>query len=238
MILPEKDPIGRALSDLWEGKEVEMIKVVSDVAEDETLDPHYFFRSYEEMPKLEQLALDEVRGRVLDVGAGAGCHALELEKRGLEVIAIDISKLAVSVMEKRGVNNPRLGDIFEVHEGSFDTILLMMNGVGIAQTLDGLQKMLTQCKKLLAPGGQILLDSSDIIYLFEDEEGAVYYDLNASKYYGEVTYQLRYNDVESEPFGWLYAGAEILEAIAQSIGYHFEILKEGPHYDYLARLTI
>ena len=113
-----------------------------------------------------------------------------------------------------------------------------MNGVGIARTLDGLKQLMLQCKKLLAPGGQVLLDSSDIIYLFEDEEGAVYYDLNASKYFGEVTYQLFYNNIESDSFGWLYAGAEILEAIAQSIGFRFEMIKEGAHYDYLARLTI
>jgi len=237
MILPEKDPIGRAITDLWEGKDVELIKVVSDVAEDETLDPHYFFRSFAEMPELEQFALGKVRGRVLDVGAGAGCHVLELEKRGMDVLAIDISIRSVEIMEKRGVRNPMVGDIFEVHEGAFDTILLLMNGVGIARTLDGLKQLLLQCKKLLAPGGQVLLDSSDIIYLFEDEEGAVYYDLTASKYYGEVTYQLFYNNIESDSFGWLYAGAEILEAIAQSIGFGFELIKEGSHYDYLARLT-
>ena len=137
------------------------------------------------MPELEVLALQQCRGSVLDVGAGAGCHALALQRRGLQVTALDISEGAVEAMQRQGVRQVLRQDIFQLKGAAYDTLLMLMNGIGIAGTLEGLERFLEHAKTLLRPGGQILLESSDILYMYEEEDGSVMLDRNAG-YYGEV----------------------------------------------------
>jgi len=232
-----KDPIGTGLLNYYQTADDTPINVKLDVADDDVLAPSYFFRSYDECPELEKLALQLTRGNVLDVGAGAGSHSLYLQQQGLDVTAIDVSPNSVSVMQKRGLSNALLTNYYELSADSFDTLLFLMNGIGLVQTLDGFKSFFDHAKTLLAPQGQILLDSSDLIYMFEEEDGSYLIDLNDT-YHGEVEFNLSYKGIKGEPFKWLYVAEELLQDAAETNGFDCEIVKQGPHYDYLAKLTV
>ena len=237
LIAGDKDPIGTALLDYFHTAEDQPINVKMDIADDDTLAPSYFFRSYDQCPELEQLALQQARGKVLDVGAGAGSHALHLQSQGLDVVALDVSPKSVEVMRLRGVKHPVLANFYDFKHARFDTLMFLMNGIGLVQTLDGFEALFKHAKTLLLPGGQILLDSSDLIYMFEQEDGSYVIDLN-EKYHGEVKFDLSYKNVNGAPFNWLYVSEELLQDAADENGFDCEIIQQGPHYDYLARLTL
>jgi SAM-dependent methyltransferase len=187
------------------------------------------------MPALEQKALQLAKGRVLDIGAGSGCHTLALQEKGFTVKAIDISPLSCEAMKLRGVKDAECINLFDDHLGTgFDTILLLMNGTGIAGKIEHLPTLFQRLKALLNPGGQILIDSSDLKYIYENEDGSFDINLNGA-YYGEVDYQMIYKDVKGDRFDWLYVDFPLLKSIAETCGLHGELVAEGEHYDYLAR---
>ncbi|MEJ6791805.1 MAG: class I SAM-dependent methyltransferase, partial [Lacinutrix sp.] len=196
----------------------------------------YLFRSYSKMPEIEQKALQLSKGKTLDVGCGAGSHSLYLQHKNFYVKAIDISKGALDVCKKRGVINAELILLLEEKE-NFDTILLLMNGTGIFQTLKDVPKYLKHLKSLLNKNGQILIDSSDIKYMFEDEDGGFWQDLNSS-YYGELDYYLSYKNEEETPMKWLYLDFNTLAIACDSVGLQCEKILDGEHYDYLAKLYL
>ena len=229
------DPMGRAIAEYWKTKTADRLRVFSRMFEEDEIPLTTSFRSYEDMPEIERKALDMAKGRILDVGAGAACHSLVLQKRGLDVTAIDISPLSVETMKERGVMNVIEQDFFTL-EGQYDTILLLMNGIGIVGTLERMPEFFRQLNKILVPGGQVLCDSSDISYVFEDEEGMI--DIpNEMDYYGEHSFRMQYKDTIGEPFDWLYIDADTLKEKAGRFGYAVEVVAEGEHYDYLARIT-
>ena len=233
------DILGHALLDYQRGQLDATVTVHCSAADDEPLPAAYFFRALLQMPELERLALDESRGRVLDLGAGAGCHSLELQSRGFaHVKAVDVSAGAAQVMTERGVRAVARHDLFAAlpaTELPYDTILLLMNGLGLAGTLGGLDKFLAHARTLLAPGGQILATSSDVRYLYEDEEGALRINLNGP-YYGEVEYTLSYKGRTGAPFPWLFIDAALLNDAAEAAGYTAEFLSEDENDQYLVRL--
>lgn len=230
------DALGEALLDYLNDRNTENIKVISSISEDDELPLSYLFRTEEELPIIEKKALRLCKGRVLDVGAGSGIHSLILQKREFAVTSIDTSKGAVETMKQRCVSNTLHKNFFALKNKRFDTLLFLMNGVGIAQTLDGLTLFLTHCKSLLSENGQILLDSSDIKYMFEEEDGSILLDLNGN-YYGEVTYQMSYKNCKTPPFSWLFVDFDTLQNFASQVGLTCELIIEGNHFDYLARIT-
>lgn len=230
------DPVGQAIADFYKKGAAPDILINTNYTEGENLPPAYFFRTYDEMPKIERTAIENCRGKILDVGAAAGCHALELQKQGMDVTALEKSELACEVMQKRGVKNVVCTDLFQSEETGFDTILLLMNGTGIGQTLDGLKKMLLHLKILLNKGGQILIDSSDIHYLFQEEDGSFWFDITSNKYYGEMQYELIYKN-HSTQFKWLFTDFHTLTKIAGEAGLNCQLIEEGDQNDFLAKLT-
>ena len=233
------DILGQALLAYHRGDATATLTVHCNVADDEPLPAAYFFRTLLQMPALERQALDESRGRVLDLGAGAGCHSLELQSRGFAVKAVDVSAGAVQVMAERGVGTVARHDLFSpllAEELPYDTILLLMNGLGLTGTLEGLDKFLAHARTLLAPGGQVLATSSDVRYLYEDEEGAVRINLNGP-YYGEVEYTLSYAGRTGAPFPWVFVDAALLQDAAEAAGYTADFLDEDEDGQYLVRLT-
>ena len=135
------------------------------------------------------------------------------------------------------IHDPMGAAIRDYHlHGKYDTLLLLMNGTGIAGKLSQLPALLNRLKELLSEEGQILIDSSDLKYIYENEDGSMDIDLNAP-YYGEVDYQMQYRDIKGEPFDWLYVDFPLLKSIAESCGLEGELIAEGEHYDYLARLS-
>ena len=227
--------MGAAILDYQTKGKAGKLSILSSMFEEDEMPVKHLFRNLEEMPMLEQKALSLAKGKVLDVGAGAGCHALALQAQSIAVKAIDISPLSCEAMELRGVMNAECINLFDEHlETGFDTILLLMNGTGIAGKIENLPVLFNRLKALLNKGGQILIDSSDIKYIYENEDGSFDINLNAA-YYGEVDYQMVYKDVKGDSFDWLYVDFPLLKSIAESCGLHGELIAEGEHYDYLAR---
>ena len=255
------DPMGRAIAEYYKNGKADKLRVFSPMFEEDEIPLTTLFRSYESMPEIERKALDmatdersksrgkagfdyalqggggrrQPKGSVLDVGAGAGCHSLVLQERGMDVTAIDISPLSVKTMKERGLKKVLEQDFFTL-EGRYDTILMLMNGIGIVGTLERLPEFFKQLDKILAPGGQVLCDSSDISYVFETEDGIIELPEDMG-YYGEHSFRMQYKDTIGEPFNWLYIDADTLKEKAARSGYAVEVVAEGEHYDYLARIT-
>lgn len=234
-----KDLFGKAMYDFQTNNSPEDIITETSISEEDEMSVDYLFRSYNEMPKLEQKALQLAFGKVLDVGCGAGSHSLSLQNdRNLDVISIDISEKAIETCKLRGVKNAKVQNILDFEREKFDTIILLMNGVGIFGKLDNCNKYLSKLKSLLNPGGQILLDSSDIIYMFdEDGDGGKWIPSN-NDYYGELVFNISYKGEKEDAFDWLYLDYNTLQNAAISNGLKCELVLEGEHYDYLAKLSI
>ena len=227
--------MGAAILDYQTKGKAGKLSILSSMFEEDEMPVKHLFRNLEEMPMLEQKALSLAKGKVLDVGAGAGCHALALQAQSIAVKAIDISPQSYQAMLQRGVKDVECINLFDEHlESGFDTILLLMNGTGIAGKIENLPALFNRLKALLNKDGQILIDSSDIKYIYENEDGSFDINLNAA-YYGEVDYQMVYKDVKGDSFDWLYVDFPLLKSIAESCGLHGELIAEGEHYDYLAR---
>ena len=229
------DPMGRAIADYHKTGKADRLRVFSPMFEEDEIPLATLFRTYEEMPEIERKALDMTRGKTLDVGAGSGCHSLVLQGRGVDVTAIDISPLSVETMRQRGVKKVVEQDFFTIG-GKYDTILMLMNGIGIVGTLERMPEFFRHLDKILATGGQVLCDSSDISYVFEDENGLIEYP-DTGHYYGELSYRMQYKDTIGEPFDWLYIDAETLRKEAEKNGYAVEVVAVGEHFDYMARIT-
>lgn len=231
------DPMGSAIYEYHKTGQADVLKVFSPDFDDDEIPVPDLFRELEEMPLIEQTALQMAEGEILDVGAGSGCHSLALMKMGKAVTAIDISPLSVEVMKERGINAHEVNFYDESFKGKYDTVLMLMNGTGIIGTLDDMPAFFGRIRTLLKPGGALLIDSSDLRYLFEEEDGSLMIDL-ADEYYGCLQYRMQYRDVLGEPFDWLYVDFDTLAFYAEENGFAAEIVEEGDHYDYLARLTL
>lgn len=234
----EKDPMGAAISDFFNHQRADRLRVFSSQFEEDEIPVKELFRNMQSMPILERTALQLAEGRILDVGAGSGCHALALQEMGKEVCAIDISPLSIEVMKQRGVKDCRLTNLFdETFTDTFDTILMLMNGSGIIGCLNNMPDFFQRMKCILRPNGCILMDSSDLRYLFEEEDGSIVIDL-AGDYYGEIDFQMQYKEIKGETFDWLYVDFHTLSLYASECGFKAELVKEGKHYDYLVKLSI
>tara|TARA_Y100000815_G_C13324306_1_gene493559 strand:+ start:1083 stop:1796 length:714 start_codon:yes stop_codon:yes gene_type:complete len=230
-----KDIFGKALLDYQDNNYSEDIITWTNISDEDELPIPYLFRSYAEMPKLEQKALQLAKGKILDVGCGAGSHSLWLQDKGFNIKAIDSSKGAIEVCTKRGVSKAELKALLDETE-TFDTILLLMNGTGIFQEIIQVSKYLKHLKSLLNTNGQILIDSSDISYMYEDDDGGLWIDIN-SHYPGELDYFLSYKGEQEAPMKWLYLDFDTLKTACQSVGLQCEKIMDGEHFDYLAKLT-
>ena len=239
------DPMGAAIYDFHANGRAGVLKVFSSQFEDDEIPVADLFRSEEEMPQLEQTALELAEGSILDVGAGSGCHSLALMSMGKKVKAIDISPLSVSVMKDRGVDAVNVNLYDETFNESFDTVLMLMNGTGIIGNIDNIPAFFARMRQLLNPGGSILIDSSDLRYLFEEEDGSLMIDL-ADDYYGLLDYRMQYvgavtpelEGISGDTFDWLYLDFDSLAFYAEENGFRAELIEEGGHYDYLARLVL
>lgn len=229
------DPMGTAIAEYHKTGKADRLRVFSPDFDEDDIPVELLFRSFEEMPEIEQIALTMAQGKILDVGAGAGCHSLALQQMEKDVTAIDISPLSIETMSARGVNKSMEQDFFTITE-KYDTILMLMNGIGIVGTITNLPSFFKHIDGILSDNGLLLLDSSDISYVFEEEDGIIYLP-EGDKYYGELVYQMQYRDIKGESFPWLYIDFETLQQIAQKNGFNAELVQTGEHYDYLARIT-
>lgn len=226
------DILGEALHDYYLGTATSKLWIHNKYGPKEEMYPGIYFRNKADMPELELMALELCRGTVLDIGAGAGSHALVLQEKGLDVTAMDISPKAAAVMQLRGVQKAATGDIFQFTGQRFDTLLLLMNGIGLAGDIDGLKRLLQHFKQLVNPGGQVLFDSSDIAYLYDGKLP------KQPPYYGEISYQYSYKKQQTAWFKWLYVDQQKLIETANNAGWNVDIIAEDEYDQYLVKLTL
>jgi len=232
-----KDLMGRAIWDYYYQENPEDLQTETSISELDDLPVSYLFRDYQEMNALEKKALDLSFGKVLDVGSGAGSHSLYLQnERKLELTALDISPKSIEICKARGVKNAICEDLLQFSEKNFDTVLLLMNGTGIFQSLEHIDQYLQKLKSLVAENGQILIDSTDILYMYDqDEDGGVL--VPAKGYYGELDYYLHYKGESELPMKWLYLDFDTLENAAIANGFKIQKIEQLED-SYLAQLTL
>lgn len=245
VLLSNGDPMGAAIYDYHKNGRAGTLVVMSSQFEDDEIPVEDLFRGFDDMPDLEKLALELAAGDILDVGAGSGCHSLALREMDKKAVAIDISPLSVEVMKERGLEAHQVNFYDESFDRKFDTVLMLMNGTGIIGNMDNIPTFFSRLRQLLKSGGAVLIDSSDLRYLFEEEDGSLMINL-ADEYYGQLDYRMKYVDavdpdlegVEGETFDWLYLDFNTLAYYAEEYGFSAEVVAEGEHYDYLAKLTL
>lgn len=231
------DIYGMALLDYQKGNYYEYIITYSSLDENDMIPVPYLFRTFNKMPAIERKALRICKGKVLDIGCGAGSHSLFLKKKGFDVTSLDNSKGAIETCRLRGIKHTVHSDILDYNDEKYDTLLLLMNGIGLAGKLINLKSFLLHLKSILNPEGQIILDSTDIIYMFDIDDDGGYWVPEGDDYYGEVTFTMEYKKEKSAPFTWLYLDFNTLQNAAIDNGFNCEFVMKGEHYDYLARLT-
>lgn len=229
-----EDPIGFAIREFYESGIDRPIEVRINGKKDAPLLPSVFFRSYAKMKGYERLALRYCKGSVLDVGAAAGCHSMILQKRSLDVTALEISPLSCAVLSARGVKRVINESIFDVKGIEYNTILLLMNGLGMAGSEEGTAKLLKHLKRMLAHKGVILGDSTDILYNTMDVDSSF---KEKEEYYGKVTFELKYDGVEADPFDWIYLDPALLSELCDKVGLNCQIIHRDEHFHYLAKIS-
>ena len=222
------DPYSQALQEYFAEQETADLLLHNSYGAIEEMPLWYFFRSYDEMPDLEKMALSVCEGRVLDIGAGTGVHSICLRQLGYEVLPIDTSVGAVDIMKASDLKNANKQDYFDLKGERFDTLLCLMNGIGFIGKLDRLEDFLLKADELLTADGQILLDSSDIRYVYEN-------GLPTDHYYGEVSFQYEYKSRLGEAFPWVYIDPDTLTKEADRLGW-FVYFLHTENDQYLARL--
>jgi ubiquinone/menaquinone biosynthesis C-methylase UbiE len=226
------DVFGKVLKDHYLGKQKGKLWLHNSYGSPEDMPVDIFYRNKFEITELESIAIELCHGKTLDIGAGVGSHALILQNKAIDVAAIEISKVACDIMQRRGVNKVINTDIFQFEEQKFDTIIMMMNGIGLCGDIEGLHAFLAHLKKLILPGGQVIFDSSDIAYLYKTD------DFISSKYYGEISYQYEYQKVKGDWFKWLYVDFKTLEQITNKLGWACELIFEDDMDQYLVRMKL
>ena len=231
-------PYGQALLDYFRGARSATIVVHREDGHADNLPAGVFFREPAGFSPIEQAALDLCRGSVLDIGAGTGCHTLALQERGIPVLALDVSPQALEILAARGIEECEQADVFEFHGGPFDTLLLMMHGIGMVGDLEGLDRFLAHAHTLLAPGGRLLFDSLDV-RCTENPVHLAYQEANrkAGRYVGQIRMRFAYRGRMGPLFDWLHVDPGTLAEHAEGLGWSCRVERQEENGDYLARLT-
>lgn len=222
------DLFGKALLDYYQGKQDNPLMLSHPFGAPYELDLEGYFYKLNDFSDMEIYAMSMCRGRVLDIGAAAGRHAVYLQKE-FEVDALDISENCKEVLTGRGVKNVIQDDIFTLNRNNaYDTLFLMLNGIGIAGTIEQLTKLLTKFHQLTTSKGQVIFDSSDISYLYAQKP--------SSHYFGEVEYSYEYNGIKGNDFKWLYIDVDLMYKMAKEANWKMEVVFEDDDNGYLAVL--
>lgn len=224
---------GDCLFDVHQGNLDAKVIVHSPGFDNDEIPGTYLLRGEKDIPDWERIALSECFGKVLDVGSCSGAHSKILQAKGLNVHSLELDAKACAFQKEiQGIKKIHNVDFAEFTSNeNFDCILLLMNGLGIAGYLQSVPSFINYCLSFLKKGGKLIFESCDIAYLFPDQ------DLSDSPYYGELSYQVSYNNQLSKEFPWLYLDAKTLKEMAVKQQWDLEILFEGEDDNYLAKIT-
>jgi len=188
-------------------------------------------------PTLEMRAMDECHGSVLDIGSAAGRHSLELLRRGIKVTSLDILPEMEGIMKDRGQTDVVISDVLHFSGRRFDTLLMLMNGIGIVGSIEGLTRFLQHAHDLVDPGGQIVCDSTDVGLTTEPQHVA-YRETNmaSGRPAGHQAFMMEYNDEEPVRFDWLHIDFQALERISKAAGWEAILLEQKDCGHYLCKL--
>ena len=223
-------PFSQALIDYAEGNTAHSLILHNSYGEPEEMSIEVFFREAVDLSPLEKLVIESCSGEILDIGAGAGALSVILQQKNQQVTALENDQGCVELMKAMGIQSGVEGDLWH-YEAQYDTVLVMMNGLGLAGKLDRVPGFLKKCMSLLAPSGQLLFDSSDISYLFEDETAK-----KTEGYFGEVQYKYEYRNKSGDWFDWVYVDQNTLKGICSELSLKLEILHTNEYDQYLARV--
>lgn len=223
------DILGTAMTDYMKKRFGGPLIAHTSYGEGEVYDVEYFFRDFDRMPEIEQYALSFCEGKVLDIGAGAGSHSLYLQNEEFDVTALDLSAGCANVMLARGIRKVMNTDFFILNGGGYNTLLLLMNGIGITGNLEGMIRFLDMAEKITASGAQIIFDTTDV-------SGSIEADSGDSGYSGELKYRFEYRGKRSSWFGWLYIDMEKLVSVCKGTAWKPQVVFENGEGQYLARL--
>lgn len=225
------DVYGLALYDYYRYGKADELKLHTSYGEIEVMPVDWFFRDEGDFPELERIALGMAQGATLDIGAGAGSHAVFLYDKGVAIHTLDTSDYCVKIMRERGLPNVLHQSVWQPLPRRFDTLLLLMNGIGLVEDLSKLRSFFKIAHDRLNPGGRILLDSSDLSYLYDDQ------DVFARPELGKIQYQYEYRGVKGAKFSWLYVDFRTLKQIAEEEGWNARLIFEDTYAQYLAYLS-
>jgi len=230
-------PYGLALVDYYQGDSSATFIVYRDDGHRSEHPIDVFYRESTNM-NIDKIALENCRGRVLDVGAGTGLHSLHLQDQGLTVCAIDISPEACEVMHKRGVKEVHCTDISDFKNEPFDTILILGRSIGMVENMAGLDYFLIDIHRLVNQDGQVILNSADVTCTSNPVHLA-YQETNrqAGRYIGEIRIHFEYEGLKGPVCGWLHVDPETLANHASKVGWSCDVLLKDEDGNYLAKLT-
>ena len=229
--------LAAALVAYHEGQRDAKIVVRSDLRTYEEWPASLFFRGSDEFPPLEKEALELCGPRVIDVGAGAGPHTLALLQRGHDVLAVESLPEIASLLRARGFPRVTVCSLDALPAGQADTVLMLMNGLGLAGTLDGLVPLLNSARRLLAPGGRVVADSTDPRQWIEPDDLQADLLRQDGRYGGEVQFQLEFDGIRGEPVPFLYVDPETLRNRGLRAGLLLEEIRPFSDGTYLAILA-
>ncbi len=227
----DHDPLGKMLLDYLQGDSKAYVEVKSPTVEMWIMTGATLCREYHEMDELDREALRYCAGTILDVGACGGSHSLYLQNNGFMVDALDISPGCIEAMRIRGVRNLVHNNLFNLTTRKYDTLLMLMNGLGVCGTIDGCNLFLQFIRELLLSGGQVLADSTDLSLYYDVKP-----DYSTENYFGETEMVMKYKKCKSAPFNWLYIDFDILQSLCTFNDLHCDMLYSDNSGRFLVRI--
>jgi len=230
----EEDAFGQELYAAYAGEEVFEILERDDGLID-VMKTGEYFSQYEGWSPIEQKAMQIVKGRVLDVGCGAGRHSLYLQEKGFDVLGIDISPLAINVCRLRGLKNCKVVPIEAVNfkPNSFDTIIMMGNNFGLFADFKRARRLLKRFCRMTSEDALIIASSRDP-YKTINPAHLEYHKLNKKRgrMSGQVRIRIRYEKYVGKWFDYLMVSRKEMEQILLDTGWKIKefLDSEGPHY--------
>lgn len=233
---PQEDAYGQMIWTYHKGREVFDI-VERDDGLINAMTPKGYFSDYEDWHPIEQKAMGFVKGRVLDIGCGAGRHSLYLQKKGFDVLGIDISPLAIKVCKLRGLKKAKIMSIEDVNfkPNSFDTIIMLGGNFGLFGSFKKARRLLKRFHDITSENALITADTRDP-YKTDNPAHLEYHRVNKEKgrMGGQVRIRIRFEKYVGRWFDYLMVSQEEMKEILKRTGWKIKEFIDSDDSGYVA----